>query len=381
MPAPRRIAIFSASAGAGHLRAAEALEAACRARFPDAEVRNVDTLTLAPKSFRRLYGQGYLDFVNRAPELVGALYDRTNRPPKHPAAERLGMLLQRLNARPFVRFLREFEPDVVAHTHFLPAALAAHEKRKQRFTAPHLVVVTDFDVHRFWLCPGIERYCVAREENRVHLAALGEPLDRIRVTGIPVAPVFDEPKDAAALRRKHGVRADRPLVLVLGGGFGVGPVEALVEGLWSGVRGAELVVVAGRNEALRKRLERRAGGAPVSTRVLGFTRDMHEWMALASLAVTKPGGLTTSEALACGLPLVVANPIPGQETRNATMLFEEGAAISGENPWTIGYRVARLLESPGRLESMRAAARRLGRPQAAGDVATELGALVAAPPL
>ena len=363
------------------MRAAEALEAACRARFPDAELQNVDTLTLAPKSFRRLYGQGYLDFVNRAPELVGALYDRTNRPPKHPAAERLGMLLQRLNARPFVRFLREFEPDVVAHTHFLPAALAAHEKQKRRFSAPHLVVVTDFDVHRFWLCPGIERYCVAREDNRVHLAALGEPLDRIRVTGIPVATAFAEPKDAAALRRKHGVQADRPLVLVLGGGFGVGPVEALVEGLWSGVQGAELVVVAGRNEALRKRLEKRAGAAPVTTRVLGFTRDMHEWMALASLAVTKPGGLTTSEALACGLPLVVANPIPGQETRNATMLFEEGAAISGENPWTIGYRVARLLESPGRLESMRAAARRLGRPQAAADVATELGDLVAAPPL
>lgn len=139
--------------------------------------------------------------------------------------------------------------------------------------------------------------------------------------------------------------------------------------------------MTGRNEALRKRLEKRAGAAPVTTRVLGFTRDMHEWMALASLAVTKPGGLTTSEALACGLPLVVANPIPGQETRNATMLFEEGAAISGENPWTIGYRVARLLESPARLESMRAAARRLGRPRAAADVATELGGLVAAPPL
>ncbi len=323
-----------------------------------------------------MYGQGYLDFVNHAPELVGVLYDRTNRPPKHPAAERLGLLLQRLNTRPFVRFLREFQPDVVAHTHFLPAALVAHEKRRRRLSAPHLVVVTDFDVHRFWLCPGIERYCVAREDNRVHLAALGEPAERIRVTGIPVAPAFAGEPDLGALRRKHGVRGDRPLVLVLGGGFGVGPVETLVDALWGAVRSAEIVVVAGRNDALRKRLERRAAGAPVPTRVLGFTQEMHEWMALAALAVTKPGGLTTSEALARGLPLVVTNPIPGQETRNATMLFEEGAALSGENPWTLGFRVARLLDSPERLGAMRAAARRLGRPRAGADVAEELATLL-----
>ncbi len=118
-----------------------------------------------------------------------------------------------------------------------------------------------------------------------------------------MAPAFAERRDAPALRRKHGVAGDRPLVLVLGGGFGVGPVESLVEGLLSGVRGAELVVVAGRNEALRRRLAKRAALAPLPTRVLGFTGEMHEWMALAALAVTKPGGLTTSEALASGLPL------------------------------------------------------------------------------
>ena len=120
----------------------------------------------------------------------------------------------------------------------------------------------------------------------------------------------------------------------------------------------------------RQRLER--GGV----RVLGFTTEMHEWMSLADLAVTKPGGLTTSEALALGLPLVVANAIPGQETRNATMLFEEGAAVSGENPLTVGHRVAQLLAAPERLAAMRRAARRLGRPAAARDVAEELGRLV-----
>jgi processive 1,2-diacylglycerol beta-glucosyltransferase len=371
-----RILVLSASAGAGHLRAAEAVEIACKARLPEATVRHVDTLELTPASFRRLYGQGYVDFVNHAPELLGLLYDRTNRPPRHPAGEKLRGLLERLNTRPFVKFLRDFEPDVVAHTHFLPAAIVAHEKRKRRFRAPHLVVVTDFDVHRFWVCPGVERYCVAREDNRIHLNALGAPWETLTVTGIPIDPAFATRPDPRALRSRHGMSDDRPLLLVLGGGLGVGPIETLVDALWASLRGPRLVVIAGRNDALRSRLEKRARNAPTPTWILGFTPHMHEWMALATLAITKPGGLTTSEALARGLPLVVTSPIPGQETRNATMLFEEGAAISGENPFTVGVRVARLLETPQRLAAMRRAATSLGRPRAAFDVAEAVAGLL-----
>jgi len=374
---PRRILVLSASVGAGHLRAAQAVEAACRLRYPGADVRHVDVLTLTPPAFRRVYGKGYLDLVNHAPDLLGVLYDRTNRPPKHRTGDRLRLALERLNTRALVQFLRDFDPDVLVHTHFLPAALAAHLKRRRRLRAPHVVVVTDFDVHRWWLCRGVARYFVAREDNRVHLEALGEPGNAIRVTGIPIDPRFAEAPDLTALRRRHGVAEGEPLLLVLCGGFGVGPIEALVGSLWASVRDARLVIVTGRNESLRERLSRRAKIAAAPTVVLGFTTEMHEWMALADLAVTKPGGLTTSEALARGLPLVVANPIPGQETRNATMLFEEGAAISGENPLTVGYRVAHLLASPERLAAMRSSARRLGRPSAALDVAGELERVVA----
>lgn len=351
------------------------MEAACRAVHPAAEVRHVDALTLTSPSFRRLYGRGYLDFVNRAPELLGILYDRTNRPPRDPAADKLRKALQHLNTRRVVRCVADFAPDVICHTHFLPADIVAHEKRRRRLRAPHAVVVTDFDVHRFWLCPGADRYFVARADNRIHLEALGEPGERIRVTGIPIHPAFAAEPDRHALRRKHRVSGDRPLLLVLCGGFGVGPVESLVRTLVAQVTLAQVVIVAGRNEALRRRLERAVAAASPRVRVLGFTTEMHEWMALASLAVSKPGGLTTSEALALGLPLVVANAIPGQETRNATMLYEEGAAISGENPLTIGHRVARLLADPDRRAAMSRAARRIGRPGAARDVAEELGRL------
>lgn len=372
---PGRILILSAASGAGHLRAAQAVEAACRLRHPQAEVLHLDVLTLTSPAFRKLYGDGYLDFVNAAPELLGVLYNRTNRQPRNPAREKLKLALDRLNTRPLVKAVTAFRPDVICHTHFLPAGIVAHQKRKGAVAAPHAVVITDFEVHRWWLCPGVDRYFVAREDNRVHLEALGEPRDRIRITGIPIDPVFAEQPDVPALRKKHGISAELPLLLVLCGGFGVGPVEELVASLWRSVRKAQLTIITGKNEELRKRLTPLAEQAPLPTKVLGFSREIHEWMAIADLAVGKPGGLTTAETLARGLPLVVANPIPGQETRNATMLYEEGAAISGENPLTVGARVARLLASPPRLAALRRAARGLGRPQAALEIADELFAL------
>ncbi len=137
----RRILVLSASAGAGHLRAAEAVAAACRARDPAAEVRHVDILTLTPAAFRRFYGKGYLDLVNRAPELLGYFYDRTNRPPRHPVAERLRLAVERLNTRAFAKLLDNFAPDVICHTHFLSAEVGGLLKVKGRLKAPHAVVV------------------------------------------------------------------------------------------------------------------------------------------------------------------------------------------------------------------------------------------------
>jgi processive 1,2-diacylglycerol beta-glucosyltransferase len=174
------------------------------------------------------------------------------------------------------------------------------------------------------------------------------------------------------LRRRHQLDPDARVLLILCGGFGVGPVEELVHRVALALRGVQVVVIAGRNRELEQRLSRWAAEGAARLRVLGFTTEMHEWMALADLAISKPGGLTTSEALACGLPLVVAHAIPGQETRNATMLYESGAAISGENPHTIAHRVASLLDSPARLAAMRRAARRLARPRAALQVAAQV---------
>lgn len=373
---PLSVLVCSASAGAGHMRAAEAVQKALARRRPDASVRHVDVLSLATPAFRRLYGQGYVDFVNSAPEVVGAVFDRTNRAAPHPAARKLGSLLQRSQLRKFEDLVIESNPDLIIHTHFLPAELCERLRRKRKWAAPQAVVVTDYDVHRFWLCPGIDRYFVSRAENVEVLARLGEPREDVSVTGIPIDPEFSVPPDLQTLRHKHKVAPDRPLVLVLSGGFGVGPVAELAESLAGALTSAQMVVVAGRNEVLKDRVAKATAAFRSRVRVIGFTTEMREWMALADLIVTKPGGLTTSEALACGVPMVVTFPIPGQETRNATMLYEEGAAISGESPATVAWRVSQLLANPARIASMRSNARRLGRPNAAFDVADQALALL-----
>jgi processive 1,2-diacylglycerol beta-glucosyltransferase len=353
------------------MRAAEAVQLALAARRPDVSIRHVDILTLATPAFRRLYGQGYVDFVNSAPEVVGAIFDRTNRNPQHPAARKLGGAVQRSQLKGFEALVIEDQPDLVVHTHFLPAEICERLRKKGKWKGPHAVVVTDYDVHRFWHCPGIDRYFVARGENVEVLSRLGAARDSVSVTGIPIHPSFATSADLKSLRAKHAVSSDRPLVLVLSGGFGVGPVAELAESLAQVLTSSRLVVVAGRNEALKARITKATAAFKDRVRVIGFTTEMREWMALASLIVTKPGGLTSSEALACGVPMVITFPIPGQETRNATMLYEEGAAISGENPSTVAWRVEKLLENPGRLAAMKQNAERLGRPNAAFDVADQ----------
>jgi processive 1,2-diacylglycerol beta-glucosyltransferase len=249
-------------------------------------------------------------------------------------------------------------------------------KEKKTLTCPLAVVVTDFDIHANWLCRYCDRYFVALDETGVHLEKLGIPADRITVSGIPVDPVFARRKDKAAMRRKHGLREDRTTILVSAGGFGVGPVENLITALLDLQHEAQIVAVCGKSEELKRKLENLAGRVPaghrVTVRVVGYTTDMDEYMAAADMLVGKTGGLTTSEALARDLIMVVVNPIPGQEERNADHLLEEGAALRCNNLPAIAFKIDRLLDDPARMAAMKKNIQRLARPRAAYDIVSTL---------
>jgi processive 1,2-diacylglycerol beta-glucosyltransferase len=368
-----KVLILSASAGAGHVRAADALQKAFTQAGAAREVLHVDALDYTNKLFHSLYSKAYVEMVNRMPEAMGWLYDYMDKPWKN---ERRRLALDKLNTRPLVKLLMEFKPEIVVCTHFLPSEIISWLKAKKQIACPQAVVVTDFDVHAFWLCRYYERYFVAMEETRVHMEKLGIDSGKITVTGIPIDPVFAIEKDKREMRLKHGLAPEKTTILVSAGGFGVGRVEDLCACLAELQHDAQAVVLCGRNEKLKKKLDALTAEKFSKSRVtfinLGFTTLVDELMSASDILLGKPGGLTTSEALAKGLAFVIVNPIPGQEERNSDHLLEEGVAIRCNNLPVLAYKVDRLLGDVSRFEAMKANARRLGRPRAALDTVANL---------
>jgi processive 1,2-diacylglycerol beta-glucosyltransferase len=311
--------------------------------------------------------------VNKMPEVMGWLYDHLDKPWKN---ERRRLALDKLNTRPLVKMLEEYKPDVTVCTHFLPAEIVSWLKAKERINCPQAIVITDFDVHAMWLCRYCEQYFVALEETRTHMEKLGISATKLTTTGIPIDPVFAVMKDKREMRLKHGLAPDKTTILVSAGGFGVGRVEDLCICLSHLQHEAQVVVLCGRNEGLKRRLEKLAAKPAASSHVtmrnVGYTTLMDELMSASDILLGKPGGLTTSEALAKGLVFVIVNPIPGQEERNSDHLLEEGVAIRCNNLPVLAYKVDRLLADTERFARMQANAHRLARPHAAHDVVNKL---------
>jgi processive 1,2-diacylglycerol beta-glucosyltransferase len=365
----KRVLILSTSAGAGHVKAGEALEKAFAADQRVEKVVHKDALKYTNKLFRDFYSTLYFKLVKNAPGLIGYFYRTSDEPWK---SDTVRQQFDRLNTRPLVKFIREFDPDIIVCTHFMPAGIIAHLIETEDLRAQLSIVVTDMDCHAMWLSRIFHHYFVAIEETRVHLEALGLPSNRITVSGIPIDPVFAEPIDRAAVRKSYGLHPDRSTVLLSAGAVGGAPVELIVQRLEDGLRHeVQTIVLCGRNEELRGKVLSRVADNPRFC-VLGFTDRMAELMKISDLFIGKPGGLTTSELLACGLPLAIIQPIPGQEERNSDHLLEEGIAIKCNELTTLAYKVDRLLGDPERLAAMRRNALAFGRPHAARTVVETL---------
>lgn len=365
-----RVLILSASVGSGHTRAAQAVQAALGELYPSAHVEHVDVLKDAHRPFRRLYGDGYLRLAASAPHLLGFLYDATDRGPEPMGVGgALRRLLQRVSLPELPALIEDGGWDVVVNTHFLPAELVAALKTAGRVAAPQLTVVTDFEAHGLWAQQPCERFAVATPQAAGALRCWGVSREQIAVTGIPIHPAFSRLPSRTEALRAAGLSGRRKVLLQLAGGAGLGPVEEVFEQLLGVEPDCDLVVVAGRNETARRRLCERAQSTRQRVHVLGYTDRIQDLMRAADLVVTKPGGLTTSEALACRVPLVVVNPIPGQETRNADYVLENGAGIKANALSGLGPKVAALLADAHRLSEMRARATLLGRPLAAFEIA------------
>jgi processive 1,2-diacylglycerol beta-glucosyltransferase len=370
-----RILIATITAGGGHIQAALALEEAWHAARRRDTVEKVDLQTFFSPLHRKVYTDGYVKMVAHAPELWGMLFKATDDPKLMRKMTALRRKFPPNSAKKFIRHMAHFKPDVVFCTHYLPVEILGKAREEWTGKRPFVVcVVTDFEAHALWMGEAVDLYCVAAEETRARLIARGAAAENVIVTGIPISGKFSVVPDAAAVRKRLGLRDDLPVLLVLGGGFGMGPVAEILQELDKVKRPFQTLVVAGRNEELRRDLAAQDRRHP--THVLGFVTNMNELMTVSEMIITKPGGLTTSEALALGKPLFILNPIPGQEAANSDFLLERGAAAKVTRVEDLPFRVGQLLGSK-KLVAMGEAARVLGRPTAAPDICREVLARIA----
>ena len=365
-----RILIATETAGGGHLAAAAALDEAWRALRANDTVERVDLVKFFTPLHRKIHADGYAKLVQRAPELWGMIFTKTDDPKVARRLNRIKGLFPSLARKRFEKFVNDFDPDVVLCTHYEPVDALNEMRRERKTKVPFVVsVVTDFEAHALWMDADVDLYCVAAEETKARLVARGAADGNAVVTGIPISAKFATKVDAIAVRKAMGLRDDLPTLLVLSGGFGMGPVAKILTALDKVTHQFQTVVVCGRNEELRRDLAAQDRNHP--TRVLGFASNMHELMTVADLILTKPGGLTSSEALALGKPLFILDPIPGQEAANSDFLLERGAAVKVNRVEDLPFRVEQLLGST-KLGEMAKAAKALGRLKSAEAACKEV---------
>lgn len=359
-----KVMVLSAASGAGHIRAADALVSAFEQRGVKAD--HVEVLRYTSGLFRRIYSDLYKELVNKRPGILGWVYDSMDRPWKY---QKRRLALDMLSSGRLVKLLLKKKAEVAVCTHFLPAEILVHLRKKKMIDVRVGVVVTDIDAHAMWLYRDIDWYFVASEETKVYMSALGIPAETIYVTGIPIDPMFAKKRQKSEARLKLGLDPNLTTLLMSAGGFGVGPVEALLQGLLKIRHPVQIAIICGRNPDLERSLKKfKQTSHPI--KVMGFTNEMEKWMAAADLLVGKAGGLTSAEALARGLVLVIVNPIPGQEERNTDHFLEEGVAIRCNNIPALAFKIDSLLSDKERLSRMKRSVKNLARPHAARDIAS-----------
>lgn len=376
-----RVLILHALLGSGHRSAAEALAAAMAGR-EGVDVRVEDALEHLLPLARPLWMEAYRRISEGAPSIYRAFYDASDAADAGSAAAsnlRAGWLSRIFLAR-IDRLIADYRPDAVVCTMQFPLQLMSHMRHTGALRAPLYVVVTDFVPHGSWVAAGVAAYFVPSGLTAAGFARKGVPRELLHVTGTPVRPEAAAPKCRAEVRQRRGIPLDKPLITLFGGGLNPRVVRSVAEQILGAGTPCSLAVVAGRNRGLEAALAGLASTPAVTLLRHGAIDFVDDLLVASDLLIGKSGGMTTSEALARGVPMVLIDPIPGQEEWNADFVVGAGAGVQLGTPEAAAPVALDLLQDPARLALMRAQALRAGRPHAARDVADAiLGELRASP--
>lgn len=354
----KRVLVLSVPKGSGHQQAANALEKSFRSYYPEIEVVNANFFDCTTNPIvERVVNRTYLSILKTTPEIWDYLYDN-DRLAEWSAKFR--EYINKRNSAKFKNFLIAYSPHAIVCTQAFPCAVLSTMKRSGDLKVPLVAAITDFEANTYWPNEGVDLYTVATEFTKDRLVARGIPESQIEILGIPIDQVFSMPCNPDQIREKIGISAHLKTVLVMGGSLGFGPIPEIIENLIQCQTRFQILAVTGLNKKLANELE---GLIPTSRHplyIFGFIDNVNELMAISDMIVTKPGGLTSTEALVKNIPMLIVKPIPGQEEKNSQFLVNQGVAIRTNEVNEVCSIVDSMFQNEAQLSAMKERIQKFG---------------------
>nr|WP_319489804.1 glycosyltransferase [uncultured Caproiciproducens sp.] len=345
-----KILILSAATGGGHLRASHAIEKYIAENSTGNEVAVVDALKSINAVLDKTVCEGYHFLATKTPKVFGQLYRKTN---QESLLTNLVTRFSNVFSQKLIPLMEEQKPDVIISTHPFATEMVSHLKSRGIVRAPLICLMTDYGPHRAWIADHVDAYIVSTKDMISEMNAMGVKTEKIYPFGIPVGDVFYSKGDKPALLKRFGMEDDLPTILIMAGSFGVTNIMKIYKNLMQLPAEFQVIVITGRNQKLFEAFTPMIEQSPKKTKLVFFTDEVENYMHVSDLIITKPGGLTVSEALACNIPLAVFDAIPGQEEDNANFLLSHDMAVKLEKGVDPGETILSLLEDTKKLERMR----------------------------
>lgn len=366
----KKILIFYAKYGGGHLSAAKAIQKHLDDNF-EVETELIDCIQYVSKILNRVTTGAYNQMAKNSPALWGKIYANSQRGVFAHISSRANKMM----AVKLKNLIKEKNPDIVVSTHPFSSQMVSYLKRKGKINCKLVTVLTDFAPHDQWLIGHefTDAFCVSNSRMYEYLTNYGIEKKKVHVTGIPLSDKFSKTFDKAKIFKEFDLDENKPVILFFGGGeFGLGKDRTLqvLKALIHNLPTYQIIAVSGRNKKMNKGFNDIITETNAKTRVkvFDYTNKVPEIMSISSLVVTKPGGLTTSEALASGLPLLVINPIPGQEEENAEFLEKHNVGVWIRKKDDSNVIIQKLFEDKLKLEKMRENTKILAKKNSTKDI-------------
>ena len=350
----------------GHRSATLAIEKAITQLHPDTQILNINAFNYTNPISEKVINRIYMEVIKRTPKLWDYLYDNPN---VVKGLENIKQHIHKSNSPKLKKLFDKFNPDLVVCTQAFPCGMVADFKKTYGVNLPLVAVLTDYIPHSYWVYDAVDYYITPSEEVSVRLERKGVPASKIKPYGIPFDHKFNQKLNDLDIFCKLKLDPDKPTILIMGGGQGLGPIKTIIKSLEKSEHNIQELIIAGTNKKLFRSLKRKIKHYKKDIRLFGFIQNIHELMHISDVIISKPGGVTTAEVLSMGLPMVIVKPIPGQEINNTNFLTQKQAAIKVDDPKEVYRVIDDLLKNKLKLERLRTAGLKIAKPGASMDIA------------